>query len=53
MKTCQDLYDYDDGNLKINFEKMEVYKSNKLVVFTTNEFRVLQILVEHREKSII
>ena len=43
-------YDYDDGNLKINFEKMEVYKSNKLVVFTTNEFRVLQILVEHREK---
>ena len=29
---------------------MEVYKSNKLVVFTTNEFRVLQILVEHREK---
>ncbi len=43
-------FDYEDETLKINFEKMQIYKSKELIVLTANEFKVLKVLVENKGK---
>ena len=43
-------FDYEDETLKINFEKMQIYKSKELIVLTANEFKVLKVFVENKGK---
>ncbi len=39
---------YDDGVLKVHFEKMEVMYNGESVVLTANEFKVLATLIENK-----
>lgn len=39
---------YDDGVLKVNFEKMEVTYNGENVTFTANEFKVLSTLMKNK-----
>ena len=43
-------FNYEDDTIKINFEKMEIYRLNKLITLTANEFKVLKILIENKGK---
>lgn len=43
-------FNYEDDTIKINFKKMEIYRLNKLITLTANEFKVLKILIENKGK---